>query len=44
MTLIDTPGYNDSDIKRSDKNILIELINTVRPILKDKNQGITSFV
>ena len=44
MTLIDTPGFNDSDIKRSDKNILIELVNTVRPILTDKSQGITSFV
>ena len=36
MTLIDTPGFNDSDIRRSDKNILIELINTVRPIVTDK--------
>ena len=44
MTLIDTPGFNDTDIRRSDKNILIELINTVRPIVTDKNQGITSFV
>ena len=44
MTLIDTPGFNDSDIRRSDKNILIELINTVRPIVTDKNQGITSFI
>ena len=44
MTLVDTPGFNDSDIRRSDKNILIELINTVRPIVTDKNQGITSFI
>ena len=44
MTLIDTPGFNDSDIRRSDKNILIELINTVRPIVTDKHQGITSFI
>ena len=44
MTLIDTPGFNDSDIRRSDKNILIELINTVRPIVTDKNLGITSFI
>ena len=44
MTLIDTPGFNDSDIRRSDKNILIELINTVRPIVTDQDQGITSFI
>ena len=44
MTLIDTPGFNDSDIRRSDKNILIELVNTIRPIVRDEKQGITSFI
>ena len=44
MTLIDTPGFNDTDIRRSDKNILIELINTVRPMLRDEHQGISSFI
>ena len=36
MTLIDSPGFNDSDIQRSDKNIMIELIKTIRPMLYDK--------
>ena len=43
MTLIDTPGFNDVDIRKSDKNIMIELINTIRPILADSKQGISSF-
>ena len=36
MTLIDTPGFNDVDIRKSDKNIMIELINSIRPLLTDK--------
>ena len=37
MTLIDSPGFNDADIQRQDKNIMIELIKTIRPMLYDKN-------
>ena len=44
MKLIDTPGFNDSDIKRSDKNIMIELINSIRPLMTDKEEGINSFL
>ena len=36
MTLIDSPGFNDADIQRSDKNIMIELIRMIRPKLYDK--------
>ena len=36
MTLIDTPGFNDADIQRQDKNIMIELIKTIRPMLYDE--------
>ena len=43
MTLIDTPGFNDVNILKSDKNIMIEIINAIRPILLDKTQGINSF-
>ena len=43
MTLIDTPGFNDVDIHKSDKNIMIELINAIRPMLLNSNQGISSF-
>ena len=43
MTLIDTPGFNDVDVRKSDKNIMIELVNAIRPILTDSNQGISSF-
>ena len=35
MTLIDTPGFNDVDKNKSDKSIMIELINAIRPILTD---------
>ena len=43
-TLFDTPGFNDSDINRSDKSILIETIKTIRPIIKDNKKGISSFI
>ena len=33
MTLFDTPGFNDSDINRSDKSILIETVKTLRPTI-----------
>ena len=44
MTLIDTPGFNDVDYQKTDKSILIELINAIRPILTDEKQGISSFM
>ena len=43
MTLIDTPGFNDVDIHKSDKSIMIELINAIRPMLMNNTQGISSF-
>ena len=43
MTLIDTPGFNDVDINKSDKSIMIELINAMRPMLMNDKQGISSF-
>ena len=36
MTLFDTPGYNDSDVNRSDKSILVETIKTIRPMIKNQ--------
>ena len=36
VTLFDTPGFNDVSILKSDKNIMIEIINAIRPILLDK--------
>ena len=44
MTLFDTPGFNDSDINRSDKSILIETVKTLRSIIQDPKQGISSFI
>ena len=44
MILIDTPGFNDSDISRTDKKIFIELVKTLRPMIKDPAQGISSFI
>ena len=35
MTLIDTPGLNDPDAKRSDKNTFIEMIKSLGIALKD---------
>ena len=37
MTLIDSPGFNDADIQKTDKNIMIELIRIIRPMLYDRN-------
>ena len=42
MTLIDSPGMNDPDKKRTDVQIQIELINTIRTIFTSASQGITS--
>ena len=36
MTLIDTPGFNDGNLLRTDKNILNELTKSIRPRLYDK--------
>ena len=36
MTLIDTPGFNDPDYKKSDKNIYMELTKTLSIPLQDK--------
>ena len=44
MTLIDTPGFNDTNVQRSDKKILNELTKTLRPRLSNKNKGITAFI
>ena len=44
MTLIDTPGLNDPNKTRSDKQIFIDFINTIRESLKSQDQGITMFV
>ena len=42
MTLIDTPGLNDPNARRSDKNIYIELIKTLSSQFPD--QGISSLI
>ena len=44
MTLIDTPGFNDPNKTRSDKNIFLDLINTIREPLKQPDQGISMFI
>ena len=44
MTLIDTPGLNDPDATRSDKNIHIEMIKNLRIQLYDQHQGISSLI
>ena len=35
MSLIDTPGLNDPNAKRSDKNIFVEMIKSLNIILSD---------
>ena len=44
MTLIDTPGLNDPDQRRSDKNIHIEIIKNLSMQLNDSEQGISSLI
>ena len=44
MTLIDTPGLNDPDTKRPDKNIHIEIIKNLSLQLYDPEQGISSLI
>ena len=36
MTLIDTPGFDDDDLQRTDKIILNELVKQLRPKLFNK--------
>ena len=44
LTLIDSPGTNDPDKKRTDQQISVELVNTIRTILTSANQGINTVV
>jgi pantothenate kinase-related protein Tda10 len=44
MTLIDSPGTNDPNKTRTDKQIFLDLINTIREPLKSSDQGITMFI
>ena len=44
MTLIDTPGFNDPNRLRSDKQIYMDLINTIRQPMKSPTEGISMFV
>ena len=44
MTLVDTPGFNDPNKKNTDRQIFIDMINTIRGPLKSPDQGISMFV
>ena len=44
VKLVDTPGLNDPDAKRSDRNIRIEMMKNLKIILQDPTQGISSFI
>ena len=44
MSLIDTPGLNDPDARRSDKNIYIEMIKNLTVHLYNPEQGISSLI
>ena len=44
MILIDTPGLNDPDARRTDKNIHIEMIKSLSMHLYDPLQGISSLI
>ena len=44
MILIDTPGLNDPDARRSDKNIHIEMIKNLSIRLYDPQQGLSSLI
>ena len=44
MTLVDTPGFNDPRKALTDKNIYMNLINTIREPLKSSDQGISMFI
>ena len=42
--MIDTPGLNDPNAERSDKNIIIEMMKNLSAKLNDKDQGISSLI
>ena len=44
ISLIDTPGLNDPNVERSDKNIIIEMIKNLQAKLNDPSQGISSLI
>ena len=44
MSLMDTQGLNDPNAERSDKNIIIEMIENLKAKLNDKDQGISSLI
>ena len=44
MTLIDSPGLNDPNPARSNKRIFMDLINTIRALLKSDEEGINTIV
>ena len=44
MMLIDTPGLNDPDARRSDKNIHIEMIKNLSVTLYDPKKGLSSMI
>ena len=44
LTLVDSPGTNDPNRKRTDQQIQIELFNTIRNMLKSQYDGINVFV
>ena len=44
LTLTDSPGFSDSNLERTDRKILNELVTFIRPGLFDKLKGITAFV
>ena len=44
MTLIDSPGLNDPDARRTDKNIHIEMIKNLSVQLYDPSQGFSSLI
>ena len=44
ISLMDTPGLNDPNAERSDKNIIIEMMKNLSAKLNDKDQGISSLM
>ena len=44
MTLIDTPGFNDPSIIRTEESIFKDLFNMIREPIKSPEQGIKMFV
>lgn len=44
LTMIDSPGFNDTSRKRTDQDIHFELINTVRPIFSASDLGVNAFI